>query len=114
MRCQIKPLSDLSEVRLLYQIYHFALTPIQNDYMDFYLNEDFSLQEIATFFKVSKTAIFDALKKANYRLYDLESQFHLLSHYRLLSDLNYRYQDSDNLEIKLILERFKAIWGWGF
>ncbi|MDY0294962.1 MAG: sigma factor-like helix-turn-helix DNA-binding protein [Acholeplasmataceae bacterium] len=56
----------------LFDLYGHLLTDKQQSYFKLYYFEDYSLQEIADVFKVSRNAVFDHLKKAEEHLITYE------------------------------------------
>jgi hypothetical protein len=62
----------------LFDLYHVLLTEKQVLYFELYYKEDYSLQEIAELYSISRNAIFDHLKKVEEHLFDYESKLGLL------------------------------------
>ncbi|HBT59224.1 MAG TPA: hypothetical protein DEA45_00190 [Acholeplasmataceae bacterium] len=56
----------------LYSIYQDLLTEKQRLYFNAYYLDDYSLQEVATLFQVSRNAVFDQLKKTEEHLVKFE------------------------------------------
>ncbi len=57
----------------LYSIYQDLLTEKQRLYFNAYYLDDYSLQEVATLFQVSRNAVFDQLKKTEEHLVKFEA-----------------------------------------
>ena len=66
------------QLNALFSIYKDLLTEKQQAYFESYYVNDYSFSEIATFFEVSRNAVFDQLKKASEHLLNYESKLHLL------------------------------------
>jgi predicted DNA-binding protein YlxM (UPF0122 family) len=61
----------------LYQLYKDLLTDKQQSYFEAYYVNDYSFAEIASYYDVSRNAVFDQLKKTNEHLDDYESKLKL-------------------------------------
>lgn len=61
----------------LFDLYGNLLTEKQKSYFKLYYFEDYSLQEIAEVFVVSRNAVFDHIKKAEEHLISYESELKL-------------------------------------
>lgn len=61
----------------LFDLYGKLLTEKQKSYFKLYYFEDYSLQEIAEVFEVTRNAVFDHLKKAEEHLISYENELHL-------------------------------------
>ena len=61
----------------LFDLYKPLLTKKQTETFIYYYVEDYSLQEIADIFQVSRNAIFDQLKKVEQHLNDYENKLRL-------------------------------------
>lgn len=62
----------------LFDKYQSLLTDKQISYFTYYFHDDYSLQEIAEIYQVSRNAVFDLLKKVENRLFEYEEKLHLL------------------------------------
>lgn len=65
-------LKKMLEVSELLSIYGVLLTKRQQEVMQLYYDEDFSLGEIGEALEISRQAIYDTVKKAEKLLYDYE------------------------------------------
>ncbi len=61
----------------LFEIYRSLLTKKQVQSFVYYYVDDYSLQEIAELFNVSRNAVFDQLKKVEKHLNEYETKLHL-------------------------------------
>jgi len=64
----------------LFDMYHPLLTEKQVLYFELYYKEDYSLQEIAELYQLSRNAVFDHLKKVEEHLLDYETKLGLWKH----------------------------------
>ncbi|TCS93120.1 YlxM family DNA-binding protein [Hazenella coriacea] len=71
-------LEKTTEMNLLYDFYGLLLTNKQQKLLEMYYLDDWSLGEIADHQGVSRQAVFEAIKRAQKTLTDLESQLGLL------------------------------------
>lgn len=62
----------------LYDYYHELLTAKQQQYLDLYYQEDYSLGEIATLFSISRQAVHDNIHRSEQTLEQYEDTLHLL------------------------------------
>ena len=65
-------------INKLYEIYGLLLTEKQQQMFEDYYQYDLSLQEIATNYNVSRSAVLDALQKSVSKLEEYESKLHFL------------------------------------
>jgi predicted DNA-binding protein YlxM (UPF0122 family) len=68
-------------ISLLLDFYGDILSERQNDMLDMYYNEDFSLAEIAEKFEISRQGVRSVLKKGETILIDMEEKLHLASRF---------------------------------
>lgn len=72
-------LERTTEMNLLYDFYGSLLTEKQRTILELYYSEDWSLGEIAEHLGISRQAVFEAIKRAQNTLTDLEEKLGLLS-----------------------------------
>lgn len=81
-----------NRVNLLFEFYQPLLTVKQNEYMELYYGDDYSLGEIAEEFTVSRQAVYDNLKRTEKLLESYEDKLHLLKNFErrtnILTTLN--------------------------
>jgi hypothetical protein len=70
-------LEKKEQLNQLYDLYKNLLTEKQVLYFELYYQEDYSLQEIAELYQVSRNAVFDQLKKVEEYLYQYEGKLKL-------------------------------------
>lgn len=87
------------EIASLYDFYSHLLTDKQQEMIDLYYNQDFSLGEIAESFQISRQAVYDTIKRTEKILYEYEEKL------RLVELTNKKIQDYEKLlEHAIILE----------
>ncbi|SFJ80129.1 putative DNA-binding protein [Thermoflavimicrobium dichotomicum] len=74
-------LERTTEMNLLYDFYGSLLTEKQQTLLELYYLEDWSLGEIAEHQGISRQAVFEAIKRAQATLHDLENKLGLLKKY---------------------------------
>ncbi|WP_224749539.1 YlxM family DNA-binding protein [Polycladospora coralii] len=70
-----------TEMNLLYDFYGSLLTEKQQQLLEMYYVEDWSLGEIAEHNGVSRQAVFEAIKRAKQSLSEFEAKLGLMRHY---------------------------------
>lgn len=83
----------------LFDLYGQLLTEKQRSYFMLYYFEDYSLQEIAEVFEVSRNAVFDHLKKAEEHLISYEDTLKLHDKKEKRAALLESIENKDNQEI---------------
>ncbi|MCL1630890.1 putative DNA-binding protein [Sporolactobacillus sp. CPB3-1] len=76
-------LEKVLRVNALYDFYQPLLTPKQQDYLNLYYLNDFSLGEIAERKQVTRQAVYDNLKRAEHALEDFEQRLGLFRKYEI-------------------------------
>lgn len=71
-----------NRINRLYDFYGTLLTKKQQQYLDAYYRQDFSLGEIAEHFQVSRQAVYDNLQRSEEALILYEEKLHLVEQYR--------------------------------
>jgi len=71
-------IKNIVEVTVLLGYYGNLLSEKQQSYLEAYLEEDYSLSEIAKEYQVSRQAVYDQIKKAVSQLYDIESKVEMV------------------------------------
>nr|WP_258567773.1 putative DNA-binding protein [Paenactinomyces guangxiensis] len=71
-------MEQTTEMNLLYDFYGLLLTERQRTLLELYYHDDWSLGEIAEHQGVSRQAVFEAIKRAQATLTDLEEKLGLL------------------------------------
>lgn len=68
-------------INALFAFYQPLLTRKQNDYLQLYYADDYSLGEIATEFAVSRQAVYDNIKRTEKILEGYEHKLHLFAEF---------------------------------
>ncbi|MCX5773370.1 MAG: HTH domain-containing protein [Fusobacteria bacterium] len=95
-------IKNIVEVTVMLGYYKNLLSEKQQVYLEVYLEEDYSLSEIAKEYKVSRQAVYDQIKKAVLQLYEIESKLKFVKRDEQLK------RAIENLEISVI-EREKLL-----
>jgi len=90
-------LDQLNRINLLYDIYAPLLTERQQEILQLYFSENYSLAEIANEYSISRQAVHDLIRRAMGSIEKLEQKLGL---YRLFND-----QQELITEAELLLER---------
>ena len=69
-------------INSLFEFYQPLLTKKQNDYLELYYGDDYSLGEIAENFNVSRQAVYDNIKRTENILEDYETKLHLYAEFQ--------------------------------
>ncbi|WP_125565112.1 YlxM family DNA-binding protein [Companilactobacillus insicii] len=80
-------IDETTKVNLLYNFYHSLLTKKQNQYMNLYYVEDFSLSEIAEQLEVSRQAVMDNLHRSVSLLESFENEIGLVKKTQEIDDI---------------------------
>ena len=75
-------LDNLYEISLLLDFYGALLSPRQQQILDLYYEENYSLQEIAEELDISRQAVHDAAKKAEKALREFEEKLGLIARFQ--------------------------------
>ena len=75
-------LDNLYEIILLLDFYGALLSPRQQQILDLYYEENYSLQEIAEELDISRQAVHDAAKKAEKALREFEEKLGLIARFQ--------------------------------
>ncbi len=71
-------LDKKEQLNQLFDLYGCLFTEKQNIYFHLYYRQDYSLNEVAELYSVSRNAVFDQLKKVEKHLIDYEDKLKLL------------------------------------
>ena len=81
----------------LYDFYGALLTDKQRSYFEYYYREDYSLQEIADVFRVTRNAVYDHIKKAEEHLVFYETHLKLKEKNQKREDLYRKLEEQGAL-----------------
>lgn len=109
-------LEKILRVNALYDFYQPLLTPKQQEYLDLYYLNDFSLGEIAESCHVTRQAVYDNLKRAEKTLEAFEEKLGLFRKYHsriaLISELREQVAELDSEErqkLDSVLDRLEKL-----
>jgi len=71
-------IEKITHMNDLYDLYEPLLTTKQKEYFELYYQEDLSLSEIADNYGISRTAVFDNIKRTEKALAAYEDKLHVL------------------------------------
>lgn len=95
---------------LLFDFYGSLLTDHQKEILDDYYNNDFSMSEIASNYKISKSAVSDLIKRCLLQLKDYENKLHLIKQNESLNLLIDK-MEKNNIPIEYLNELKKISRG---
>jgi len=81
-----------NRINSLLAFYQPLLTKKQDEYMQLYYADDFSLGEIAEEFEISRQAVYDNIRRTEKILEEYEAKLHLLKAYHARNDQADRIQ----------------------
>lgn len=87
----MQDLEQLEVLNQLFSLYETLLTQKQATYFKMYYFDDYSLQEIADEFNLSRNAIFDQLKKVQNYLLEYEEKLKLLHNQNIRKEYFLQY-----------------------
>ena len=90
------------ELDQYYFVYHLLLKEDKQNIYELYYYEDYSINEIAEIYHVSKNAIFNNLKTIENQLYQYEKQMHLIAKKQYLNDQLSAY----NIDVDQLMEGY--------
>lgn len=74
-------LEKTNRINLLFEFYQKLLTEKQQTFLKLYFHDNYSLGEIAEEFSISRQAVNEHIKRADYMLQEYEDKLHLLEYY---------------------------------
>ncbi|MBT9672845.1 putative DNA-binding protein [Secundilactobacillus kimchicus] len=83
-------------INSLFEFYQPLLTAKQNNYMQLYYGDDYSLGEIADTFSVSRQAVYDNIRRTEKILENYEAKLHLYAEFVARNQLADDIQDYVN------------------
>lgn len=94
---------------MLLDFYGSLLTERQNEILEFYLNQDLSMQEIADDLDISKSAVNDTIHRSIETLNKYEDNLNLISLFNKRQMLYEKYSSSENAEVKHLIAELQEI-----
>lgn len=98
-------LQKVEELNELFLTYQNLFTKKQIEYFNFYYEFDYSYQEIADKFNVSRNAIYDQIKKVEESLYKYEKHLKIVERRKLRIELVNKYLETKDEKYLLKLKR---------
>ena len=89
--------------------YENLLTPKQVDIMNLYYKEDLSLAEIADYLHITRSAVYDQLKRTEKLLVSYEERLHLVSQFKKRREIYQELEKRANSEIQTLIKRLKDL-----
>lgn len=108
-------IDENTKINLLYNFYQSLLTKKQNQYVDLYYVEDFSLGEIAEQLQVSRQAVMDNLHRSVSLLESFESELGLIKKTQEIDDIASKLENivttryPDDKELSELVKRISKI-----
>lgn len=97
---------DRNRASLLLGFYGNLLTERQNEVLDYYLNQDFSMQEIADDLEISKSAVSDIIHRSIELLEEYDEKLNLISDYHKRYEV---YELLEKLNIDIVNKYVKEL-----
>lgn len=85
---------DKTRIALLYDFYGTLLTDKANESLSLYLNEDWTISEIASTLSISRQAVHDSLQRSLEHLERYEASLGLLEQHERLNDIADALEDA--------------------
>ncbi len=101
----MEALEKKEQLNQLFDLYQSLLTEKQCLYFKLYYHEDYSLQEIAEIYQLSRNAIFDHLKKVEDHLLDYESKLKLYDMQQKRLNLIDKLEETNDLSLLKALRK---------
>lgn len=101
----MKQLEKTEKLNELFIVYQSLFTDKQIEYFKMYYELDYSFQEIADIFKVSRNAIYDQLKKVEENLIIYEEKLKLVQQRKKRIELLNKYFNTKDEKYLLMLQR---------
>lgn len=106
-------LDKTNRINLLFAFYQQLLTEKQQTFLKLYFHDNFSLGEIAEEFKISRQAVNEHIKRAEFMLEEYEGKLRLLLHHEqrhtYIQQINHllahQEQGEHTQEIQAIIQR---------
>ena len=89
--------------------YHMLLTERQQLCMSLYYYEDYSLAEIAENLSISRSAVFDLLKRTEVILEDYEEKLHCVSNYRKRNKMYVKIRSLNVKAVNSLIDELEEI-----
>ncbi|WP_028127030.1 YlxM family DNA-binding protein [Williamsoniiplasma lucivorax] len=104
----VNNLEKTLEISELFITYKNLLTTKQVQYLELYIDEDWSLQEIADEFSVSKAAVYDSIKKTIAILTNFETQLKVNQKEKHIAHVIATHEHSQIDEVQQLIQQLKG------
>lgn len=102
-------IEQTQEMNALLDAYEPLLTQKQQETMNLYFKEDFSLSEISETLEISRAAVNDHLKRSERILLDYEKKLHLVKNYETRAKIYDKIKTIGNKEVRSLIEDLENI-----
>ncbi|SFD81273.1 hypothetical protein SAMN05216238_104192 [Lentibacillus persicus] len=103
-------LEKTTRVNYLFDFYQPLLTPKQQNYMDMYYREDYSLGEISDLLNVSRQAVYDNIRRTESMLESYEKKLGLYDKFQKRTNILDRMDEAaENTDLRSLIEQLKEL-----
>ncbi|MEA5026469.1 hypothetical protein SDC9_195072 [bioreactor metagenome] len=102
-------LAKNEEINELLDWYSALLTVKQIDIMNLYYREDLSLMEIAENLQISRSAVYDLLKRTVNSLHNYEKRLNLVKNYKMRLVIYRQLDEIDCQEVKELTKKLQEL-----
>lgn len=102
-------IDQIEHLNALLDAYEPLLTQKQQNIMDLYYKEDFSLSEIAESLQISRSAVNDHIKRSTQILEDYEEKLHLVTNYETRGQIYDKIKTIGERDVQLLIEQLEAM-----
>ncbi len=98
-------LHKMQRMNSLYDFYHCLLTDKQNEIISYYYLENYSYSEIGEILNISRSAVYDTIKKSEHLLEEYEEKLKLYQNYKSRLEYYNKLKALNIEEVSLIVEK---------
>ena len=102
-------IDQMEKMNALLDAYEPLLTEKQQNIMDLYYKEDFSLSEIAEDLDISRAGVSDHIKRSTQILLDYEKKLNLVQNYETRLQIYDKIKAVGNDEIKKLIDQLEKL-----
>lgn len=103
-------LEKTTRVNYLFDFYQPLLTPKQQNYMDMYYREDYSLGEISDLLNVSRQAVYDNIRRTESMLESYEKKLGLYDKFQKRASILGRMDEAaENTDLRNFIQQLKEL-----
>lgn len=102
-------IDQMEKMNFLLDAYEPLLTDKQQEVLDLYYKEDFSLSEIAENLKISRAAVNDHIKRSTQILMEYEKKLKLVQKYETRSSIYDKMRVVGNDEINKLIDQLEML-----